>query len=83
MPLICPNCRTSFSDPGDDSRRYSCGNCGFNPLQRTPTGPSNEATVGLVAGAAVGATLGGVPGAVIGGIFGLLLGANQNRPPKQ
>jgi hypothetical protein len=84
MPLICPNCRTVFTDPGGDPRSYSCSNCGYAPLQRTPLSGSNDATVGLVAGAAVGAALGGVPGAVIGALVGAIVGArNQVRPQRQ
>jgi len=79
MPLVCPNCKTVFTDPGGDPRSYHCNVCGYAPLQRTPNAPLNSDTgIGLMAGAAVGAAIGGLPGAIIGGILGLVIGARQN-----
>jgi hypothetical protein len=78
MPLVCPNCKTVFADPGGDLRGYYCHVCGYTPLQRTPVAPlSDEAMVGLIAGAGVGAALGGPAGAIVGALAGLVLGARQ------
>jgi hypothetical protein len=85
MPLICPNCKTVFNDPGGDPRtHYMCRVCGFSPLQRTPVAAlSSDTGVGLMAGAAVGAAIGGLPGAIVGGLIGLIIGARQSSVRRQ
>jgi hypothetical protein len=78
--LRCPNCQTTHTDPGGDPRQYSCGVCGYSPLQRI--GFRAEPLAGAIVGATIGATVGGPLGAVIGGIAGLILG-NNVRPQRK
>jgi hypothetical protein len=84
--LTCPNCKSVFTDPGGDTRRFACTFCGYVPLQRTPSPAppiNNEAVAGLMAGAAVGAVFGSWPGAVIGGLIGAFLASHKEKPEYQ